>query len=169
MGFKGVKIIWACFRDGKKKRTRAIYVTSTKAWVSVFATNIKIDQIRSKADAKWCYNIGIKMVFHALTFARSLGGVVKRGRRPRFLTPPKGLGEWSCIEKACSIDIIAQKLKTFATFCVISCTILFRVFTDDSQTISADYARSRAWHYTSRNGSTSVARYDHTESCVAVH
>ena len=32
--------------------------------------------------------------------------------------------------------------------------------------ISTDYARSRAGQYTSRNGSK---RYDHTESCVAVH
>ena len=35
--------------------------------------------------------------------------------------------------------------------------------------ISTDYARSRAEQYTSRNGSKSVARYGHIESCVAVH
>ena len=35
--------------------------------------------------------------------------------------------------------------------------------------ISTDYTRSRAGQYISRNGSKSVAPYDHIESCVAVH
>ena len=33
------------------------------------------------------------MIFHALTFARSRGGVENRGRWPRFSTPSKGPGE----------------------------------------------------------------------------
>ena len=81
-----------------------------------------------------------------------MGGVENRGRRPRFSTPPKGPGECQCIEKPCSIAI-AQKLKTFATIRVISCTILFRLFTD----VFMDYARSTAGHYISREGSYSVA------------
>ena len=35
--------------------------------------------------------------------------------------------------------------------------------------ISKDYARSRAGQYTSRDDSNSMARYEHIESCVAVH
>ena len=46
-------------------------------------------------------------------------------------------------------SLVLQKKKTekkIATFRVISCTILFRLFTDVSRT---DYARSRAGQYTS--------------------
>ena len=52
------------------------------------------------------------MVFHALTFFR-----------PQFSAPC----EFECIEKPCSIAIIAYKLKTFATIRIISCTVLFRL------------------------------------------
>ena len=45
-------------------------------------------------------------------------------------------------------------MKTFEN---ISCTILFRLFTDVSRTISKNYARSEAEHYTSRDGNDSVA------------
>ena len=38
-----------------------------------------------------------------------------------------------------------------------------------TNTISTDYARSRAGQYTSRHGSNSVAPYEHIESSVAVH
>ena len=49
-------------------------------------------------------------------------------------------------------------VKTFATFRVISCTILFRLFTDVLRTqFSTDYPSSRAGHYTSRGGINSVA------------
>ena len=62
------------------------------------------------------------------------GGVENRGRSSRFSTSSKGPGECQCIENLCSIAFIALKLKTFATFRVMSCTILFRIFTRVSQT-----------------------------------
>ena len=60
--------------------------------------------------------------------------------------------------------------KTFATFRVISCTILFRLFTDVSRT---QFARtvlalgSGSTHFVT--AANMWPRYDHIESCVAVH
>ena len=70
-------------------------------------------------------------------------------------------------EKQCSIAIIALKLETFATFRVISCTILFRLLTDIARTLFARIMPVLG------QGSTHLVtpwpRYEHTESCIAVH
>ena len=66
--------------------------------------------------------------------------------------------------------LLHKKLKTFATFRVISCAILFRLFTDVSRT---QFPRTML---VLGPGSTHLVtaanmwpRYDHIESCVAVH
>ena len=81
-------------------------------------------------------------------------------------------GTWWMLmhEKPCLIAIIAWKLKTFATFRVISCTILFRLFTDVARTL---FPRTMLFL---GQGSTHLVTaaimcpwYEHIESCVAVH
>ena len=63
-----------------------------------------------------------------------------------------------------------KKLKTYATFRVIPCTILFRLFTDVSRKKFPRIVLVLV------SGSTNLVtaanlwpRYDHIESCVAVH
>ena len=62
------------------------------------------------------------------------------------------------------------KAENFATFRVISCTILFRLFTDVSRT---QFARTMLVLGPDSTHLVTAAnlwpRYDHIESCVAVH
>ena len=67
-------------------------------------------------------------------------------------------------------SLLLHKNKTFATFRVISCTILFRLFTDVSRTQFTQIMLVLG------PGSTHLVtaanlwpRYDHIKSCVAVH
>ena len=101
------------------------------------------------------YNIGIKHSFSCINIHQVLWEVLK--------TEAGGL-------KPCLITIIAYKLKTFATFRITSCTILFRLFTDVSR-------MQFPWTMLGLGpGSTHLVmaanpwpRYEHIESCVAVH
>ena len=83
---------------------------------------------------------------------------------------PRDLANVNALKKPCLIAIIAQKLKIFAIFRIISCTILFRLFTDVSQTQFPQTI------FILGMGSTHFVMaanlwpwYDHTESCIAVH
>ena len=87
------------------------------------------------------------MVFHALTFARPSASVFNTSQ-----------------------VIIAQKLKTFATFRVISCTILFRLFTDVARTLfpwTMLVLGPGSTHFVT--AAILCPWYEHIESCVAVH
>ena len=73
------------------------------------------------------------MDFHALTFARSLGRCWKP--RPSASVFNTSQGTWRMLMhwKTMFDRYYCIKTETFATFCVISCTVLFRHFTDVSR------------------------------------
>ena len=86
-----------------------------------------------------------------------MGAVENRGRKPRFSTTPKG-----------SANVTAYKIMFVRYYCMKSenvCYILhyfLYYFVSPfhqclAKAISTDYARSRAVHYTSRDGTNSVA------------
>ena len=62
-----------------------------------------------------------------------------------------------------------EKLKMLATFCIILHHFVSPFHRCRANAISTYYACSRAGQYTSRDSSNSVARFEHIESCVAVH
>ena len=66
--------------------------------------------------------------------------------------------------------LLLYKTENCATFCVISCTILFRRFTDVSRMqfprTMLDQGPGSTHFVTAAN---MWPRYDHIESCVAVH
>ena len=109
-------------------------------------------------------------VFHALTFARSRGRCWKP--RPETAVFNTSLGAWPMLMhwKTMFDRYYCIKLKTFATFCVISCTILFRLFTDVSR---MQFPRTML---VLGPGSTHLVTaailwppYEHIESYMAVH
>ena len=113
-------------------------------------------------------NIGIKHGFSCITFARSRGRYWKP--RPEAAVFNTSLGTWrmfmhwkTMFDRYCCI-------KT-ENICYISRYFLHYFVSPFHQclanTISTDYAHSRARQYISRNGSKSGPWYDHIESCVA--
>ena len=80
--------------------------------------------------------------------------VISRKKCP--FNTSQGTCECKCIGKPCSIAITAYKLKTFATFRVIFCTILFCLFPDVARLL---FPRTMLvlGQYTSRDGSNSGA------------
>ena len=116
------------------------------------------------------YYMGSNMVFHALTFARSRGRCWKS--RPEAAVFNISLGTWRMLMhwKTMFGRYYCVKVKAFATFRVISCTILFRLFTDVSRT---PLPRTMLVLGPRSTDLVTVAnlwpRYDHIESCVAVH
>ena len=83
---------------------------------------------------------------------------------------PRDLADVIALKNPVRSLLLHKRLKTFATFCDISCTILFRLFTDVSRT-------QFPWTMLVLGpGSSHLVtaanlwpRYDHIESCVAVH
>ena len=105
-----------------------------------------------------CYNIGIKMIFHALTFARSRGRCWKP--RPEAAVFNTSQGTWRMLMHWKTMIDRYYCIKT-ENICYISryfslyfVSPFYRCLTN---AISTDCARSRARQYTSRNGSKSVA------------
>ena len=99
------------------------------------------------------------MVFHALTFAEGRG----------FQHLPRDLVNVNALKNHVR-SLLLHKNKMFATFCVFSCTILFRLFTDVSRTLFPQTMLVLG------QGSTHLVmaailwpQYEHIESCVAVH
>ena len=79
-------------------------------------------------------HVGIKHGFSCINIRQVPWEVLKTEAEGRgFQHLPRDLANVNALKKTCSIAIIAYKLKTFATFCVISCTILFHLFTDVSR------------------------------------
>ena len=80
---------------------------------------------------------------------------------------PRDLANVNALKNHVRSLLLHKKLETFATFRVISCIILFRLFTDVARTL---YARIMP---VLGQGSTHLVtpwpRYEHIESCIAVH
>ena len=83
---------------------------------------------------------------------------------------PRDLANVNVLKNHVRLLLLHKKLKIFPTFSVISCTILFRLFTDVTRTL---FPRTML---VLGQGSTHLVtaailwpRYDHTESCIAVH
>ena len=83
---------------------------------------------------------------------------------------PRDLANVNALKNHVRSLLLHKKLKTFATVCVISCTILFRLFTDVSQ---MQFPRTMlvlgpgSTHFVT--AAILWARYEHIESYVAVH
>ena len=110
--------------------------------------------------------IGIKHEFSCINIRQVLWEVLETEAEGRgFQHLPRDLANVNALKKTCSIAII--KLKTFATFRVISCTILFRLFTDVSRTqfqrTTLVLGPGRAHLVTAAN---LWPRYDHIESAL---
>ena len=116
-------------------------------------------------------NIGIKYGFSYSNIRQVPREVLKTEAGGRgFQHLPRELANVNALKNHVEIAIIHKKLKTFATFRVISCTILFRLFTDVSR---MQFPRTML---VLGPGSTHLVtavnlwpRYNHIESCVAVH
>ena len=99
-------------------------------------------------------NIGIKHGFSCINIRQVLWQVLKTEAEGRgFQHLPRDLANINALKNHVRSLLLHKKLKIFATFRVISCTILFRLF----NAISTEYARSGTEQYTSRDGSNSVA------------
>ena len=97
--------------------------------------------------------IGIKHGYSCINIRQVPWEVLKteaEGRGFQYL--PRDLANVNALKTHVRLLLLHKKLKTFATFRVISCTILFCLFTDVSRT---QFPRTRAGHYTSRDGSNS--------------
>ena len=113
---------------------------------------------------------GSNMAFHALMFARSRGRCWKPRPEGGFQHLPRDLANVNALKNHVRSLLLHKKLKTIATFRVISSTILFRLFTDVSRT---QFPRNM---FILGPGSTYLVtaaklwpRYEQIESCVAVH
>ena len=117
------------------------------------------------------HNIGIKHGFSCIIIRQVPWEVLKteaEGRRFQHL--PRDLANVNALKNHVRSLLLHKKLKTFATFQVISCTILFRLFTDIARVL---FPRTML---VLGQGSTHLVmaavlwpRYEHIESCVAVH
>ena len=109
--------------------------------------------------------IGIKHGFSYISIRQVPWEVLKTEAEGRgFQHLPRDLANVN------AFAIIAWKLKTFATFRVISCTILFRLFTDVSRTkfpLTMLLLGPGSTHLIT--AANLWPRYDHIENCVAVH
>ena len=83
---------------------------------------------------------------------------------------PRDLANVNALKNHVRSLLLHKKLKTFATFRVISCIILFRLFTDVAQTL---FPRTML---ILGQGSTHLMtaailwlRYEHIGSCIAMH
>ena len=83
---------------------------------------------------------------------------------------PRDLANVNALKNHVRLRLLQRKVKTFATVRVISCTILFRFFTDVSRT---QFPRTMlvlgpgTTHLVT--GAILWPRYRHIERCVAVH
>ena len=83
----------------------------------------------------YIFYIGIKHGFSYINIRQVPREVLKTEVGGRgFQHLPRDLANVNALKKTCFIAIIAYKLKTLSTFCIISCTILFCLFTDVSRT-----------------------------------
>ena len=115
-----------------------------------------------------CFIIGIKHGFSCINIRHVPWEVLKTEAEGHgFQHLPRDLANVNALKKTCSIAIIAYKLETFATFRVISCTISFCLFSDVARTLFARIMPVLG------QGSTHLVtpwpRYEHIESCVALH
>ena len=118
-----------------------------------------------------CFNIGIKHGFSCINIRQVPWEVLKTEAEGRgFQHLPRDLSNVNALKSHVQSLLLHKKLKTFATFRVISCTILFRLFTDVARTL---FPRTML---VLGQGSTHLVtpailwfRYEHIESCVAVH
>ena len=116
-------------------------------------------------------NIGIKHVFSYINIRQVPWEVLKTAAFGLgFQHLPRDLANVNALKNHVRSLLLHKKLKTFATFRVVSCTILFRLFTDVSRT---QFPRTML---VLGPGSTHLVtaanlwpQYDHIESCVAVH
>ena len=106
----------------------------------------------------WAPLQGSNMVFHALTFARSSGRCWKP--RPRATVFNTSQGTWRMLMHWKTMFDCYYCIKT-ENICYISSYFLHYIVSPFhwclANAISTDYARSRAWQYTSRNANKSVA------------
>ena len=115
--------------------------------------------------------IGIKHGFSCINIRQVPREVLKTEAEGRgFQHLPRDLANVNALKTMFDRYYCIKNLKTFATFRVISCTILLRLFTDISRTQCARTMLVLG------PGSTHLVtaanlwpRYDHIESCVAVH
>ena len=101
---------------------------------------------------RWIY--GLNMVFHALTFARSCGRCWKP--RPKAGVFNTSQGTWRMLMHWKAMFDRYYCIKT-ENICYISHYFLHYFVLLMSRERNFHYARSRARHYTSRDGSNSVA------------
>ena len=115
--------------------------------------------------------IGIKHDFSCINIRQVPREVLKTEAGGRgFQHPARDLANVNVLKNHVRLLLLHTNLKTFATFRVISCTILFRLFTDVSRT-------QFPWTMLVLGpGSIHLVtaanlwpRYDPIETCVAVH
>ena len=98
-----------------------------------------------------------------------MGIVENPGRRPRFSTPPKDLANVNALKNHVWSLLVHKNWKHLLHFALFLAQFCYAFSPMSRERNFTDYAHYRAGQYTSRNGSKSVARYDHIENCAAVH
>ena len=118
-----------------------------------------------------CFIIGIKHGLSCINIRQVPREVLKTeagGRGFRHL--PRNLANANALKNHVRSLLLHKKRKTLATFRVISCSVLFRLSTDVSRT---QFARTMLVLGPSNTHLVTAAnlwpRYDHIESCVAMH
>ena len=117
------------------------------------------------------YIIGIKHGFSCINVRQVPREVLKTEAGGRgFQHLPRDLANVNALKNHVQSILLHNKLNTFATFHVISCTILFRLITDVSRT---QFPRTMLVLGPDSTHLVTAAnlwpRYDHIKSCVAVH
>ena len=125
----------------------------------------------NKALLIFSFNIGIKHGFSCINIRQVLWEVLKTKAGGRsFQHFPRDLENVNALKNHVQSLLLHKKLKTFATFCVISCTIFFSLFTNVSQTQFQQTMLVLGPGITHLVRAANLwPRYYYTEICVAVH
>ena len=112
------------------------FIRETECCNNVFMHCTRVNDASMQCVSLYLYvTIGIKHGFSCINIRQVPWQVLKTEAECRgFQHLPRDLANVNALKNHVRLLLLHKKLKTFATFRVISCTILFRLFTDVSHT-----------------------------------